>query len=82
MSNELMIENTVIAAFNKAVTNPENLNEDEVDGINWNYVDADVHMDVAEIMAQDELHFVLGDMIEALIEEYIEFGKVEMMEAA
>lgn len=82
MSNELMIENTVIAAFNKAVTNPENLNEDEVDGINWNYVDADVHMDVAEIMAQDELHFVLGDMIEAMIEEYIEFGKVEMMEAA
>jgi hypothetical protein len=31
-------------AFNKAITNPENFNEDG--SVNWNFVDADVYMDV------------------------------------
>ena len=31
-------------SFNKAVTNLENINEDG--SINWNFVDADIHMDL------------------------------------
>ena len=31
-------------SFNKAVTNSENINEDG--SINWNFVDADVYMDI------------------------------------
>ena len=30
-------------AFNEAATNPENI--DENNEVNWNYVDADLHMD-------------------------------------
>ena len=71
-TTEIMIENTVIAAFNKAIVNPENLNEDEaVDGINWNFVDYDVHREIREIFAPEELHFDLNDFIEGLIEEYL-----------
>ena len=37
--------NTQLAkAFNKAVTNVENIDTD--DSINWNFVDADIHMDL------------------------------------
>ena len=32
-----------IQAFNEAATNPENI--DENNEVNWNYVDADLHMD-------------------------------------
>ena len=31
-------------AFNKAITNPENFNEDG--SVNWNFIDADCYMDV------------------------------------
>ena len=33
------IEDQVIAMFNKAIVNPDNLDVSEVDGINWNFVD-------------------------------------------
>lgn len=69
------IEDKVIAMFLKAVANPENREEDS-DDINWNFVDADIHMDVSE--AGLELHFDLNDFVEGLIEELLEFGRVEL----
>jgi len=39
-----MIKNDIIERFNQAVTDPENINTSG--GINWNYVDADIHMDL------------------------------------
>ena len=38
------IPNTTARAFNKAISNPENINQDGL--INWNFVDSDTYMDV------------------------------------
>jgi len=40
----MIIPNVMGKAFNKAITNPDNFNEDGTP--NWNYVDADVYMDI------------------------------------
>ena len=75
------VEDQIIAMFNKAVANPENLDADEVDGINWNFVEADIFMDIdAAGLKADWID--LNDFIEGLINEYLEFGEVEMNEAA
>jgi|TARA_B110000444_G_scaffold53543_1_gene49484 hypothetical protein len=38
------VPNTTARAFNKAISNPENINQDG--SINWNFVDADTYMAV------------------------------------
>ena len=40
----ITIDTKLAKAFNKAVTNVENIDTD--DSINWNFVDADIHMDL------------------------------------
>jgi|TARA_B110000305_G_C19248339_1_gene543439 hypothetical protein len=40
----MQISNEMGRAFNKAITNPENFNEDG--SVNWNFIDADCYMDV------------------------------------
>ena len=49
--------------------------EATADGINWNFVDADVHMDVSEagLVFDGELN----DFIEYCINEHLEFGEIE-----
>jgi len=42
----ITIDTKLARAFNKAVTNVENIDEIQEDGINWNFVDADIHMDL------------------------------------
>ena len=42
----MQINPQLAKAFNKAVTNVENIDVTQEDGINWNYVDADIHMDL------------------------------------
>jgi|TARA_R110002096_G_scaffold311752_8_gene506045 hypothetical protein len=37
-----LVPNTTARAFNKAISNPENINQDG--SINWNFVDADTYM--------------------------------------
>ena len=37
---------SVVELIEKAVNNPENINEDG--SINWNFVDADIHLDNSE----------------------------------
>lgn len=77
-TNEMMIEDKVIAIFRKAVANPENADHknNPWEGFNWNFVDADVHIGVKEADL-GELHFDLDDFIEGLVREYIEFGEVD-----
>lgn len=41
----------MIKSFNKAVVNPENVNDDG--SVNWNYVDADVYMDMHQFGETD-----------------------------
>ena len=75
------VEDQIIAMFNKAIANPENLDADEVDGIIWNFVEADIVMDIhAAGLKADWID--LNEFIEGLINEYLEFGEVEMNEAA
>jgi hypothetical protein len=47
----MVIDIKLAKSFNNAVTNSDNLHtedEDHPEGINWNFVDADVYMDLAE----------------------------------
>jgi len=46
MSNNVAKISDLIVSFNDAVANPENRNSDNT--INWNFVDADIHMDASE----------------------------------
>ena len=43
----MQINTQLAKAFNRAVTTAENINNDG--SINWNFVDADVYMDLADI---------------------------------
>ena len=64
LSNGSMIKNDVIEAFNAAVTNPENINTSG--GINWNFVDADLQIDLGVIYSSD----YLNDCFEVLVDKY------------
>jgi hypothetical protein len=59
-----MIKNDVIEAFNAAVTNPENINN--TGGINWNFVDADLNIDLGVIYGTE----YLNDCIDVLVNNY------------
>jgi len=64
LSNGSMIKNDVIEAFNAAVTNPENINSSG--GINWNFVDADLNIDLGVIYDTE----YLNDCIDVLVNNY------------
>ena len=43
----ITIDTKLAKAFNKAITNLDNIHEGTQEGeINWNFVDADIHMDL------------------------------------
>ena len=64
LPNGSMIKNDVIEAFNAAVTNPENINSSG--GINWNFVDADLQIDLGVIYSSD----YLNDCFEVLVDNH------------
>ena len=64
LSNGSMIKNDVIEAFNAAVANPENINTSG--GINWNFVDADLQIDLGVIYSSD----YLNDCFEVLVDNH------------
>ena len=64
LSNGSMIKNDVIEAFNAAVTNEENINSSG--GINWDFVDADLNMDLADFYSTDYLY----ECFEVLVEKF------------
>ena len=47
MSSNVAKISELIVSFNNAVRNPENL--DDNGRIDWNFVDADIHMDAGEV---------------------------------
>lgn len=69
------IEDQVIAMFNKAIVDWANIDHSQEGGINWNFVDSDIHIGVKE--AGIELFFDLNDFVDHLVNEYLEFGEVE-----
>lgn len=68
LSNGSMIKNDVIEAFNAAVANPEN--QHEGGGINWNFVDADLNLDLGTFYSTDYLY----ECFEVLVDNYFAFA--------
>lgn len=59
-----MIKMDVIEAFQKAVKNP--VNQYQGGGINWDYVDADLQIDLGVFYNSD----YLNDCLEVLVDRY------------
>ena len=66
LSNGIMMKNDVIEAFNTAVVKHENVRADG--SIEWNFVDADMHMDLSGIYSSE----YIGECMEVLADEFIE----------
>jgi len=64
LPNGSMIKNDVIESFNAAVANDENVRADG--SIEWNFVDADMHMDLRAIYSSD----YIGECMEILADDY------------
>jgi len=68
LENGAMIKNDVIEAFNAAVTNPENIHQGG--GINWDYVDADLYLDLGALYSET----YLNECFEVLVDNYFEYN--------
>lgn len=66
LSNGSMIKNDVIEAFNAAVANPEN--QTKGGGIDWNFVDADLNMDLGDFYSAEYLY----ECLDVLVNNYFE----------
>ena len=64
----VMIKNDIIEAFNNAVVNKENINSSG--GINWNFVDADLNIELGVFYDAEYLR----DCYEVLVDKYYEMG--------
>lgn len=60
LPNGSAIKNDVIDSFNKAIDNPENINADG--SINWNFVDADMNLELGIFYSSDYLYECLNVM--------------------
>lgn len=65
-TNGAMIKNDIIKAFDTAVANPENINN--TGGINWNFVDADMYVDLSSVYAST----YIDECIEVLVDNYFD----------
>jgi|DEB0MinimDraft_4_1074332.scaffolds.fasta_scaffold190856_2 hypothetical protein len=66
LPNGSMIKNDVIESFNTAVVKHENVRADG--SIEWNFVDADMHMDLSGIYSSE----YIGECMEVLADEFTE----------
>ena len=64
LPNGSMIKADVIEAFNNAVENPENKNSSG--GLNWDFVDADLNLDLGTFYSSDYLY----ECFEVLVDKY------------
>lgn len=62
MSSNVVKYQELIVSFQNAVNNPENL--DERGEINWNFVDADIHMDAGDagLTLPEDYHIIFNDL--------------------
>jgi hypothetical protein len=68
-TNMLNVEGLMASAFSNAVENPENINEDG--SLNWNFVEADVWMDLSENLGQQVLTEDIYPTFDDLATEYL-----------
>ena len=61
-----MIKNDVIEAFERAVNDPENKNTSG--GINWDFVDADLNIDLGGFYSSDYLY----ECFDVLVDNYFD----------
>jgi hypothetical protein len=64
LENGSAIKADVIEAFDKAVSNSENINSSG--GLNWNFVDADLCLDLGDFYSMDYLY----ECFEVLVDEF------------
>ena len=64
LPNGSAIKNDVIECFNKAIDNPENIRPDG--SICWNFVDADMNLELGAFYSSDYLY----DCLNAMADEY------------
>ena len=64
LENGAMIKMDVIEAFNKAVVNPANIHQGG--GINWDFVDADLNLDLGMWYTSEYLY----ECFEVLVNDY------------
>ena len=64
LQNGSAIKQDVIDSFRKATTNPENINSSG--GLNWDFVDADLCLDLGDFYAADYLY----ECFEVLVDNY------------
>jgi len=64
LNNGSMIKMDVIEAFNKAVASEENINTSG--GINWNFVDADLNLNLGGFYSADYLY----ECFEVLVDNF------------
>ena len=62
MMNGAMMKNDVIEAFNKAVNSKEN--QYEGGGMNWNFVDADLNIDLGMFYSAEYLNECIGILVD------------------
>jgi len=62
MSSNVVKYQELIVSFNNAVVNPENL--DERGDINWNFVDADIHLDAGDagLTLPEDYHIIFNEL--------------------
>jgi hypothetical protein len=66
LPNGTMIKADVIESFNKAVENPTN--QYQGGGINWDYVDADLNLDLSAFYSAEYLY----ECFEVLVDKYFD----------
>ena len=60
-----MIKNDVIEAFDKAVTNPENINYDiNSRGIDWDFVNVDINKEIGGFYSTEYLNDCIGVLVD------------------
>jgi hypothetical protein len=68
-TNMLNVEGLMASAFSNAVENPENINEDGT--LNWNFVEADVWMDLSESLGKKVLTEDIYPTFDDMATEYL-----------
>lgn len=64
LPNGAMIKQDVIESFNRAIENPENINQDG--SINWDFIDADINLDCGYYSSS-----YLAECFDVLADQYL-----------
>lgn len=68
LSNGSAIKLDIIETFNKATTNPENINTSG--GLNWDFVSSDLHIEVGDFYSPE----YLDECVAALVDNFFAKG--------